>query len=466
MMKLQRDNFKAGLFVLFGILLALVVVYILADLDHLTQKRQVVRVFYLLSDGVRGLKPGAAVTLGDQPVGVVDDIQSYADSQSPGQVRGLVVVCQIPDHVTLHWDALIELVAPPLGSGTRLNIRSVGGQSGSPRYTPGDAMPANIVPGWAMVGATDSAKLTDEQKLARYPGPRDAIPGALAASSLVQDLTQNIGIKELQRKQIQSIIAHVEHMSAVLDEQVPVMMEKSNRLIAKVDGAIDKVHESLASTKEILSAVQAKVEPWSANLDAALDNTRAITAQTRSFLDQQMPSLEKTVANVQDTTANLKETSATIRHTTMQQVQDAMATAQAALESLKTTSVRLKEFVTAERPVLDRAVANAQIMSDQLKLAAIEIRRSPWRLLHAPQPGEMETDNLYDAARSFALAAGALDSASRSIESMMADKPADAAEVRQMLDHLKALFGRFQQAENTFWNELNDRGQAATQPAK
>ena len=39
--------------------------------------------------------------------------------------------------------------------------------------------------------------------------------------------------------------------------------------------------------------------------------------------------------------------------------------------------------------------------SDNLKGASAEIRRSPWRLLYHPGPGELDNLELYDAARQF-----------------------------------------------------------------
>ncbi len=67
-MNSQRDNLRAGLFVFLGAILALVFVFALTDIRSLFRPMQNVVVRYLLSDGLKGLKEGAAVTLGGQPI--------------------------------------------------------------------------------------------------------------------------------------------------------------------------------------------------------------------------------------------------------------------------------------------------------------------------------------------------------------------------------------------------------------
>jgi hypothetical protein len=109
-----------------------------------------------------------------------------------------------------------------------------------------------------------------------------------------------------------------------------------------------------------------------------------------------------------------------------------------------------------QRPVLERMVANLQLSADQLKLATIEIRRSPWRLLYKPDEKELETDNLYDAARSFALAAGTLDAATQSLQAVAEKTPNDQAKIEEMVKHLEALYERFEEAEAEFWKALKD----------
>ena len=89
----QRDNFKAGLFVIVGVILAMAVIFTLSDLEQWFEKHQEVKVYYDLSDGVRGLQEGASVTLGDQPVGKVELIEDWIEES---RVKGKMVTLSLP----------------------------------------------------------------------------------------------------------------------------------------------------------------------------------------------------------------------------------------------------------------------------------------------------------------------------------------------------------------------------------
>src|SRR3989304_1064949 len=102
-----RDSFKAGVFVIAGVVLALAVVLLLSDLERWFGKQQRVSVYYALSDGVRGLKEGAAVTLGDQPVGTVTTIEDWPPDGS--RIDGKMVRISLPARYKLCQDAAVEL---------------------------------------------------------------------------------------------------------------------------------------------------------------------------------------------------------------------------------------------------------------------------------------------------------------------------------------------------------------------
>ena len=125
------------------------------------------------------------------------------------------------------------------------------------------------------------------------------------------------------------------------------------------------------------------------------------------------------------------------------------------LDDLKTASAELKTLVVGQRSVVERALANTQLTSAQMKLAAIEVRRSPWRLLYKPDEIELSTDNIYDAARSFALAAGALDTTAQSLQAVAQSRAVDDPRFAEMVQYLEAVFLKFKDAENTFWEAVS-----------
>ena len=411
-MRHEHDNLKAGLFVLVGIVLALGAVLVLSDLEKLIERKRSVTVIYGLNEGLRGLKEGAAVTLGDVPVGTVREIEDVFDQT--GRVISKQVSISIPAHYQLAADAVIELKAPLIGTGTTLNIRSVG--QGEP-YDPGSTI-KGVVPG---------------------------------------QFVEQFGIGPPQREQLRAIIANVESITTQLREDLPHISAKLRSAVARVDAimanaasGVSDLRAAAADVKAIVADVGDRRKGWLEHVDHIAESADQMVAGVRDLVRDKDPALRSTIDNIEDITSH-------VRGRTLAQVEEALATATSALGNAETATKELKAVVIGQRPVLERALANAQITTDQLKLAAIEVRRSPWRLLYEPDDEELETDNLYDAARSFALAAGTLDATAQSLSTFAARSPDDTSRIQEMLDYLETLFGKFQEAEQAFWEALRPR---------
>ena len=150
-----------------------------------------------------------------------------------------------------------------------------------------------------------------------------------------------------------------------------------------------------------------------------------------------------------------------VREQKLKQFETVLGKAETSLDNVIAATGEVKELTVTQRPVLERTLANAQLASDQLKLATIEIRRSPWRLLYVPKDEELETDNLYDAARAFALAAGTLDSASSELRAVVEKSPNNKSEIERQIKHLELLFERFEESEKRFRAALEDRANSS-----
>ncbi len=397
----ERDNLKAGLFVLTGIVLALVVVFTFSNFERFFEDKQRVRVYYRLSDGLQGLKEGASVTLGDVPVGDVATISDHHEAETD-RVIGEVVEVKIPKRYKIYQNAVVELVVPPLGSGTRLNIRSVG-----------DTVP--------------------------YDPEGEPITGRLAGSALTQSLMKDMGIEDEQRQQIKNIIANVESITATFRDDLPQISAS--------------VREAVADVRTLVADVRDRSAVWMDRLDSITESADASLARVDTLLEDKEPDLRRIVENVRDISQTAKDD-------TLERITGALKTANEALDNAKDITSEMKTFVISQRPVLERTIANMQLTAAQLKLAAIEVRRSPWRLLYKPTDQELESDNLYDAARSFALAAGTLDATAQSLQHVVERQPQDTEQIAQMLDYLDELFERFRVAEQAFWKAVGEHAPA------
>ena len=481
----KQDNVKAGLFVLLGIILALVVIFTLADISRFTQTKKPVKVFYQLAVGVQGLKPGAAVTLGDQPVGEIQSIEPYSPPKKhedgTEHILGLTVTMLIPEKITIYWDAQIELVVPPLGSGTRLNIASVGGSIGiqsqaqrdAMEYTTSNTMPATVVPDWSLATGQKRSELTNKDLLALYPGPVDAIPGAIAGSPLVRDMTVNMGIESKQRQEIQIIFENVAAITSSLRTDLPqittrakTVMGNADTLVTKAQGSIDSLNKSLDHIKTVTSDIAANSKEWNTKIGKILDRADNAMGKLDALVESQQQTVKDSLANIKTATADAKDLLAGLKGNTLDQLNIAMTSVKQTAENLKSSSAKIRDFVAGAKPVLENTLANAQISAEQMNLATVEIRRSPWRLLHTPSEEELETDNLYDAARSFALAAGALQAASASLDAVVQQQNSDPKQVQEMVQHLSTIFDKFKSTEKIFWDTLNKYNKVSPKPAK
>lgn len=479
----ERDNVKAGIFVFFGLALVLLVVVILSDTSGYFQNRQLIRVYFPLAQGLQGLKTGAAVTLGDQPVGVVTKIEDHPSpsARDGGKltVLGKVVMCSIPAEYDIHWNARIELMPPLLSTGTKLNIRSVGeGERYDPKGTiPDDALPVEddgeflaMLAGTPAGGRTATMPATS--RALSYAGPRDAIPGAAGGSMLMRSL----GIEDEQRAQFRHILRNVAKLSGNdvpgLLARLKELAEDAKPVVANAKEASEDLkaglkdgREALADAKGVIAGAKERSGPWFDSVDRftkSAEDAGAAAQRTagkvESLVNDKDPAVRKSIDNIEAITQ-------TARDKTMKQVTEALEKADTALTDLRDSSKEIRVLVAGQRPVIERALANAQLSTDQLKLAMIEVRRSPWRVLYTPRDKELETDDLYDASRSFAQAAGALDTAVQSLKAVAAQPASSSAagagvpkeDVKKMLDHLEKLFQRFNEAEERFWKALRNQ---------
>lgn len=501
----QRDNVKAGLFVLVGIVLAVSVIFILADFGALFAREQRVRVYYALNDGLQGLKPGARVNLGGQPVGEVVSIDDYT-APNVDHVEGKIVTMSIPARYRIYWTARIEVEKPPLGTNTTMNIASVGDKTlltpellpdglqvlrefAVPFYDVNQDIPPQV---YRLAFPERRDGLADDSPMRQLP--TGTIPGQIAGTTLTKSLTQDIGIGEQQRRQIAEILTDVRVLAANLREmsgdlrkvtstlggksasvgeiidninaataslkkEVPEIAMQAKTTLGKADTIVEDAKLAMADVKaavkdarEVVADVKQRSQKWLGDIDAVTTAANEGVGRLRDLIKEKSPAVSESIDNLQMITRTVKEK-------TLVQIESALDKANSALENVRVVTDEAKGFVIGQRPVLERFVANAQLMSAQLKLAAIEVRRSPWRLLYSPDEKELETDNLYDAARSFALAASTLDAAADSLRTMQAKDPNNAAQIKRMLDDLEKLYGKYKEAEDHFWQALKDRPQ-------
>lgn len=462
-MNRDRNKVQAGVFVLFGIVLAIVVIVLLSNITNFLQPMQTISVRYVLADGVAGLKPGATVSIGGVESGQVTDIRDVFDPDQPGRLIAKDVVLEIPAHYQVFDNARIELIVPPIGTGTSVNLAGFGYDAGSETGYVGDS--------WTYE--------TDE-----------VLPGRVGVNPLVSNLTEKVGIGDQQRQEIQEIIASVRNISVSLDAKqaeldeiiaranafmgkvdtrgekilidLDAVMTEAKALVADARSGVNEAKAGIEQTRVIVSDAQKKwTDLWSPRFDTITGNVDTASGELKEALAESRPVIKRTVDQAEAAMNDVKAVAARFRETTLPDIEKSVRTARESIDDIRETTNQLKTSVITQRPILERTLANARITSDQLKLASIEIRRSPWRLLYTPDKEEIATDNLYDAARNFSEAATTLESSSDSLRALL-DRYGETidpndAELKRLMTHLQDTFDKFGTAEKKFWDALDEQ---------
>lgn len=440
----ERSNIKAGLFVLGGLVLIGAVVLSMSNFDDWFIERRDVVIRFSIADGLKGLKVGSPVTSGGQRFGAVIDITDETDPS--GQVIGKLVKFQIPENFPIYENARIEQVVPLIGGGTSLNVQSFGKNF--------NRMTGFHGPSW------------------KYEPGDPPIEGVLATNDQITSITREMGIGELQRQQIRSIIANIELFSRAFGEEslsIRQILTATSKITTSLSEDLPKITANANATMEDIRSMSATLRPkapeWAAQIDqlavglkSAIQGASDLMGQANETVAENRPALKDAIAQAKQALEHANSVAKSVRETTLGKIDASLDNAKQVTENLKKSTADLDTFLKAETPVLETTMANLRLVSDQLKLASIEIRRAPWRLMYSPTDKEIETDNLYDAARSFSMAASSLDSTAKSLQAIADKKLApDDPNVKLMMQNLHQTFEKFKSAEDKFWKALDGK---------
>ena len=386
-MRRERNELKAGLFIIITFILAVgVVVWIRGGGVGPTQVRTI---SFKLTDDVGGLRVGDDVRLGGFKVGIVRAISTRGLG---GPDARLLVTITLPAEYVLHPNAVVG-VQTGLTGATNLNIENAG--SGAP--------------------------LQDNEPIPGKPDPKTALFASLESIT----------------PQLQNAVTQI-----------------NTRTLPKVNQAID-------STNTLIQHANQKVDPIVERYDKVADRATSAIGQVNGLLDATKPDIQGTLKNLNAASGTVKDKLPGIIDqvsTVIAKVDSSLTRAQGALEDIQKTAANAKDLSTTLRQIIvdnrskfDGMIGSIKTTSDNLKVASIEIRRSPWRLLYKPSPGESANLNLYDSAREFADGAGSLSDAASALRDMLRDPQADRGQIQRLVNELDASFNRFHQVENKLW---------------
>ena len=420
-----RNLAAAGLFLVLMGAAAVAILVLVGGRSLWFEKATLVRVRF---DSAPNVKPGSAVLLAGQPVGRVR------------AVRPVEVPCPPPcqDRTCYRVDVIIAL---PQAYRLYRNARVVISQS--------------LIGQTAIIDVEDPGFGADA---ADYLEGSQASPFAAAAGEL--------GIGDAEKENLQEILANLRHLTDDARREVPTILSHLQATAANLEKTTDEVQDVLPDLRVKLVATVADLNEAAKKAKVALDKTDAMLEENRYNIEEAIFSARR-LAEKADADGSALLAKANQMMTKMEKdVEPILTNLKAASESLKAAMADFRVMAGDSKTVtvtnksnIHKTLLNLRMTSEHLKAVAEEVRRAPWRLLARPDQKEVETLNLYDAARAFASAATDLDSCTDTLQTIVQAKQegldVDPEVLKGMVQRLEETFKRYREAEDALWKEFN-----------
>lgn len=402
----QRNNVKAGVFVSLALILALAVVIVLTDAyDKLVRRTNSYTVVFDVASGVPNIKRGSEVRVGGLKMGMVKKIDPRLDGK---MLREIAIAFELDQKAQLYTDAQIFVSGSLIGSDGWLDIPSVG-------------TPAAGEAKGEIRGATSAGFLTSLLGGANKSKADQIMDNAVTFSDFLANVPKEYDARVVPV--LDDVKASSGDVRSVLgdfrQQRWPAWSKRVDEIVDWAGGVPPKIDDAIAQGTGLLT------------------DTRQIVAENRE--------------PIRDTIANVDQVSQRVRDETVDKVHKLLDTGQGGLDSAVATLKNLQVDYNAWATDVGESLANATIASQQLKLALIEVRRSPWKVLYRPSADELQHELLYEAARSFAVAAAdvkaAAASVQRTIDSNQAEVLRDADSFRRLQQSLLDSLARYEKAQ-------------------
>jgi ABC-type transporter Mla subunit MlaD len=424
--QVSKNNVIAGAFLVASLVLAIFVSAIVSGArERLIPTREYV-VRFTLAEGAAGLKAGSKVTLGGFKVGRVKDIAVVTTPDQPALDARILV----RSGITLFENAMVFLERPLLGSGSEINITSVGMHRSDADFQ----------------GQTD--QLESGEIVAGHIAP----PAFLAQAGYGPQQAEKVRIII---DQVADLSSRLEGLVERIDPQIDPTIEAARAAVDDISAIAAEFREKTPGWTSRIDSLLASTDDAAARIGPIVDDARQVVSGAQAALDDGRPRLSNILASAESAADKIdNETIDTLNKT--------LRTADTQVARAGDAVADASEFLKEQMPALRRMIGNFRLASDQLKLVTVEIRRNPWRLLYRPETKELEAELLYDAARAYAEAVSDLRAASESLEAAAATPdPGRTVVDRESLESLKAqideAFLKYQEAERVFLQRVVDQ---------
>jgi len=148
-------------------------------------------------------------------------------------------------------------------------------------------------------------------------------------------------------------------------------------------------------------------------LPGVAENLRVQVDKVGALIDRNEQRVDRIITNTDQAMEK-------VNHQVIDPLRESLTEAESALKRFSPTVDKVRLFVDESVPQVQEALANVELMSQQLKLVSVEGRSQPWRIFYRPDTKELQETLVYDAARTYADAVTDLRAASDSLRAAQA----------------------------------------------
>jgi ABC-type transporter Mla subunit MlaD len=405
-----RNNVRMGIFVSVALLLAMGIIFALSDVwTMLTRQTDPWAVRFTTESGVAFIKPGSEVRIGGVTLGAVARVSPVFPSTPSDAFRFVDVHFELDRKVRLYRDATVLASTQLIGAEGWLDIPNVG--------TPAAGEPTDE----PIIGTEGLGMLTSLLGPTQATKTGDTLDNIHVVFSDVRTLGEFLRI--IPDEYHSRIIPIIEDLKDTTGRARSTVVSFTDETWPNWQGQIEGAIVSMKSAAD--------------NADALTGDARGIAADLRDVVAENRPHLRSTLANAETISEQWLAISEQVRGELLSKVDALLDTGQDGLDSAAAAVNRIRTDYEGWAVVFGETLSGVNLAGQQLKLASIELRRAPWKLLHRPSKRELEHELLYESARSFALAAAELKTASQSVERVLDQFGDELAEDDEARDRLR-----------------------------
>jgi ABC-type transporter Mla subunit MlaD len=255
---------------------------------------------------------------------------------------------------------------------------------------------------------------------------------------------------------IQDIIDRVNSIVEEVEPRVAPIMDNAKASAENVraitDDARSKWEGWSASGDTIVQRVEAASERIPAIVESAeqgVQQGRDFIASAQRVIDENRPKIDEAIEYVRELTRKLQGEG-------YDRFMAALDSGRQGLDAFASAAKQADDLLASKVPELSETITAAMLAAQQLKLATIEVRAAPWRLLYQPTRKELENELLYNSVRAYSESVSQLRTASEALKATAERAAApggeriDQATLDMLTQRLKESFEQYQEAEKAF----------------